>query len=69
MKDVLVQTYEDAFGLPRTKYDEPAKLCNILTKGDPDSIVDIKAQSYQMLGWKDDTHDAVVTDRKFQRVT
>jgi hypothetical protein len=43
---VLVQSFEDEFYVPKKMYDTPAKPGNVLTKGDPNSAVDAKTQTY-----------------------
>ena len=43
---VLVQSFEDEFDVPKKKYATPAKPGNVLTKGDPNSPVDAKTQTY-----------------------
>ena len=45
-QDVLVQSFKDGFDLSMKNYVTPAKPGNILTKGDPNSAVDAKIQTY-----------------------
>ncbi len=67
-QDVLIQSFEDKFDLPHKKYATPAKPGNILTKGDINSAVDAKTQTYFRSGvGKNDSHDAVVATRHSQR--
>jgi hypothetical protein len=65
---VLVQSFEDEFDVPKKMYATPAKPGNILTKGDPNSVVDAKTQTYlQVWGRQDDSHDAMVATGHVQR--
>ena len=41
-----MQSFEDEFDVPKKMYATPAKPGNILTKGDPNSVVDAKTQTY-----------------------
>ena len=70
-QDVLVQRFEDEFDLPRNNYTTPAKPGRILTKGDPNSAVDAKTQTYfrsgvgntiHMMQWSRSTIYRVVHD-------
>ena len=41
-----MQSFDDEFDVPKKMYATPAKPGNILTKGDPNSVVDAKTQTY-----------------------
>ena len=46
MQDMPIKSLEDEFNLLHEKYATPAKPGNILTKGDINSAVDAKTQTY-----------------------
>ena len=49
-QDVLIQSFVDEFELSSRKYATPAKSGNVLTKGDPELVVDNGKQTYYRSG-------------------